>query len=192
MGGVDSPLTERLVAAFRWVDPGAQITHEVSDTSGWWREASLLASLGPALVGRFPDTAPTVVVAPETGGFLLGPLVAQALGTGFVAAYKDGRGRVGDRMLRQTAPADYRGRTVELSIRAGSLSPTDRVLVVDDWTATGAQLRALRALVGDAGAEYVGAAVIVDGCQPSVAAELGVRSLLHRQDLDSARVDRVH
>lgn len=191
------PLAVRLLSAFRWVDPGVEATHEISDMSGWWRDPSLLAGLGPALAALFPDAAPTVVVAPEAGGFLLGPLVAQAYGVGFVEANKDGRGRLADPVLRCGTAPDYRGRRVTLSIRARLLSPGERVLVVDDWVATGAQLAALRSLIHEAGAEYLGAAVIVDASPRSVAVDLGVRSLLTRHDLDlahsrRARVEPVH
>lgn len=190
MGPVDHPLARPLLSAFRWVDPGPEATHDVSDTSGWWRSAPLLAALGPALAGLFPDARPTLVVGPETSGFLLGPLVARELGAGFVEAYKDARGHVADRMLSGITTPDHRGRAVTLSLRARLLAGNDRVLLVDDWTDTGAQLAVLRSLVSAAGAGYVGAAVIVDGCPPAVAAELGVRSLLHSRDLRTASLDR--
>jgi len=186
MGGVDQALRHRLRTAFRWVDPGDDATHEVSDTSGWWRDPALLAGLGPALAALAAPAGPTVVIGPETSGFVLGPLVAQALGIGFVEAYKDGRGHVADRMLRRRTSPDYRGRVITLSLRARLLAPTDRAVVVDDWVATGAQLLALRELVSRAGAQYVGAAVVVDGCPTAVAAEVGLRSLLTRHDLDDA------
>ena len=187
-------LRERLLAAFRWVDLGPAEAYEVSDASGWWRDGGLLADLGPALAALFvpgppaaphPTAPPTVVVGPETSGFLVGPLVARALGIGFVEAYKGDRGHVADRMLRRTTEPDYRGRVVTLSLRARLIDPADRVLVVDDWVATGAQLATLRDLVGDAGATYLGAAVVVDGCPPARTAELGIRGLLSRGDLDA-------
>jgi adenine phosphoribosyltransferase len=184
MGEVDEGLRRRLTAAFRWIDPGPDVAHEISDPSGWWRDPGLLAEIGPALAGLHPDSRPSVVVGPETSGFLLGPLVATAVGAGFVEAYKDQRGHVPDRMLRRSTTPDYRGRVLMLSIRGRLLTPADRVLVVDDWVATGAQLVALRALVLEAGAEYVGAATIVDGCPPEVAAAVGLRTLLTRRDLD--------
>jgi adenine phosphoribosyltransferase len=185
MDGVDEDLRRRLTTAFRWVDPGPDAAHEVSDTSGWWRDPGLLRDLGPALAGLRRDPRPTVIVAPETSGFLLGPLVATALGAGFVEAYKDQRGHVADRMLRRTTTPDYRGRVMTLSVRGRLLTPADRALVVDDWVTTGAQLVTLRALILSAGADYLGAVTIVDDCTPGVAAAVGLRSLLTRQDLDA-------
>jgi adenine phosphoribosyltransferase len=179
-------LRDRLLRAFRWVDLGPGAVHEVSDTSGWWRDPQLLADLGPALARLAAPSRPTVVVGPETSGFLLGPLVATALGAGFVEAYKGDRGRIADRMLRRATRPDYRGRVITLSIRERLLSAADRVLVVDDWAATGAQLVALRWLIEQTGAEYAGAVVVVDGCPADVRGDVGVTSLLTRAELDAA------
>src|SRR5688500_1079086 len=42
-------LGKRLIHAFRWIDPGPESSHLVSDMSGWWRDPEILAALGPAL-----------------------------------------------------------------------------------------------------------------------------------------------
>jgi adenine phosphoribosyltransferase len=79
-------------------------------------------------------------------------------------------------------PADHRGDRQRLGIRSHLLKAGDRVLVVDDWAATGAQSRALSTLVTALRATPVGTAVIVDetGGEPSV------RGLLSGADLDGA------
>jgi adenine phosphoribosyltransferase len=184
MDAVPAELSERLVELFRWVDPGPGSSHLVSDVSGWWRDPSVLAELGPALVAPFRAARPTVVVSPAVTGLLLGPLAATALGVGFVPAYKAGDGRLpaGPVSWAQSAP-DFRGRRVELGIRDRHLGPGDRVLVVDDWVATGAQLRAIHAICAARGAEPVGTAAVVLDCPPEVADELRVRGLV-----DAARL----
>jgi len=59
------------------------------------------------------------------------------------------------------------------------------VLFVDDWIATGAQAEACRALVDMSGAQWTGAAVVVDGLtRAGLRRSLHVRSLLHIRDLD--------
>jgi adenine phosphoribosyltransferase len=68
-------------------------------------------------------------------------------------------------------------------VRSRHLEPGDRVLVVDDWVATGAQLHALYAVAGTRGAYPVGSAAIVAACPPGVAAEYGLRALLTSADL---------
>ncbi len=175
-------LRDHLRSSFRWTDPGDGSDYLVSDRSGWWRDPVILAGLGDALADLFRDARPTVVVSPEVTGFLIGPLVARALGTGFVEAYRAGARRaIAEPMRWAEVPADHRGEKQTLGVRRQLVSPADRVLVVDDWAATGAQVRALRSLFG---AGYVGTAVIVDECPPAVARELGIRGLLTGADLD--------
>jgi adenine phosphoribosyltransferase len=179
---VAADLRDRLRATFRWTDPGAGSEYVVSDRSGWWRDPLILSSLGDGLADLFRAARPSVVVSPEVTGFLLGPLVARALGAGFVEAYRAGARRaVAEPMTWAQVPADHRGEVQHLGVRDGLINPADRVLVVDDWASTGAQARALRALIGGG---YVGAAVIVDECPPEVTAELTIRSLLTGADLD--------
>lgn len=184
-------LTTRLAESFRWFDPGPQSAHLVSDTSGWWRDPEILAGIGPALAAPFQgerEERPTVVVAPEVTGFLLGPLVAVALGAGFVPAYKNTGDRriAGSTVWADTGP-DYRDRRLALGFRERHVTPGDRVLLVDDWVATGAQLTALQALVTGRGAQPVGAAAIVASCPAPVASHLRLHTLLVPGDLrDSA------
>lgn len=180
------PLAARLVDTFRWVDLGPDSTHLVSDISGWWRDPVVLASIGPALADLFRDVRPTVVISPEKGGFVVGPLVAAALGAGFIEAYKSTRTRrIADQLVWRSTGLDYRGRELSLGVRARHLSAQERVLLVDDWADTGAQLVALRQLVLDIGAAYLGAAVIVNGCAEPICEQLRLRSLLRRADLDA-------
>ena len=179
-----SDLRDRLRAGFRWTDPGPGTDLLVSDRSGWWRDPFVLDGLGPGLAGLFPEATPTVVVSPEVTGFLVGPLVARALGVGFVEAYRQGaRLPIAEPMTWAEVPADHRGAGQRLGVRTRLLGPADRVLVADDWAVTGAQARGLRDLVAALGATMIGTAVIVDECDPAVAADLGIRGLLTGADL---------
>jgi adenine phosphoribosyltransferase len=175
---VTADLRDRLRTAFRWTDAGDD--YLVSDRSGWWRDPRILAGLGDALADLFREARPTVVMSPEVTGFLVGPLVARALGAGFVEAYRAGARRPIAEPMTWAEVVDHRGEVQLLGVRHDLLGPDDRVLVVDDWAATGAQARALRTLVGD---RYAGTAVIVDECPPAVSAELSLRGLLTGADL---------
>ncbi|MBQ1044047.1 MULTISPECIES: phosphoribosyltransferase family protein [unclassified Micromonospora] len=176
---METVLNRRLVELFRWIDPGPGSTHLVSDISGWWRDPEVLAQVGPALAGLHPAARPTVVIAPEVTGLLLGPLVAVAAGAGFLPAYKDGgeRRRAGPTRWADTPP-DYRGRRLRVGVDGRRLGPGDRVLLVDDWVDTGAQLDALCRVVRDAGADLIGAAALVATCPPEVRERLRLRALL--------------
>lgn len=173
-------LRDHLRAEFRWTDPGEG--YLVSDRSGWWRSPAVLAGLGDGLADLFRAERPTVVVSPEVTGFLIGPLVARALGVGFVEAYRAGaRLPIAEPMIWAEVPADHRGQKQQLGVRRELITPEDRVLVVDDWAATGAQARALRSLFPRG---YVGTAVIVNECPPAVTSELTLRSLLTAADIE--------
>lgn len=177
-----SDLRDLLRAAFRWTETEPDLF--VSDRSGWWRDPQILDALGPGLASLFPEARPTVVLSPEVTGFLVGPLTARALGTGFVEAYRWGARRpIAEPMTWAEVPADHRGDPQRLGVRTRLIGPADRVLVVDDWAATGAQARGLHDLVGALGATVAGTAVIVDECPPEISAGLHLRGLLTGVDL---------
>lgn len=113
--------------------------------------------------------------------------MAVALGVGFVPAHKrlDGRLFAGPTTWA-TSPSDYRGRTVTLGVRDRHLAGDDRVLVVDDWVDSGAQLRALYDVIRRRGAEPVGSAAIVAGCPPGLTAELRLTTLLRADQLSGS------
>jgi adenine phosphoribosyltransferase len=101
-----------------------------------------------------------------------------------VAAHKpaDGRLPAGPLTWAQSPP-DYRGRRVDLAVRDRHLGPDDRVLVVDDWVRTGAQLHALYDICAARGAEVLGTAVVAVDCPPEVAADLRITGLIDAADL---------
>ena len=168
----------RLRTGFRWVGTYADVT-------GWWRDAELVAGLGPALAQLASGSAPDVVLAPESRGTLAGALVAQSLGIGLIELRKEvSRLANSDEWLVARTPLDYRDRNLELGIRADLLAPGTRVLFVDDWVDTGGQLQAGHAITTMAGARWCGAAVIVDALtDPRLRRELDVKSLVRVRDL---------
>jgi adenine phosphoribosyltransferase len=156
-----------------------------ADRTGWLRDPEVVAVIGTALADLFPDEKPTVVLGPQSSGYLLGPLVAHSYGVAFVGAAKERRPLAdSDTWLVATTPLDYRARNMELSVRSRLLGSSDRVLVVDDWADTGGQLLALRTLSDRAGSRYLGAAVVVDALHDhAVRRDLGLRSLMSLRDL---------
>jgi len=144
----------QLLAGFPLVD-------DHPDVAGVLRRPDLLALLGPALAAPFTDAEITAVCAPEARGPILGALVAVELGAGLVLVRKDDRNHPGADRRVESAPT-WRGATELFQTRSWDLAVGDRVLVVDDWVTTGSSLRAVRALAAEAGAEYVGASVLVN------------------------------
>ncbi|MDX6260264.1 MAG: adenine phosphoribosyltransferase [Kribbellaceae bacterium] len=180
---VDGEVRRRLRGAFTWQwDRGSW--RGAADLTGWWRDAELLAQLGPALGGLYAEE-PTVVVGPVSRGALVGALTAAALGVGFVEVRKnDGPATDSDRWVLRTTGPDYRDRHVVFGFPRGLINAGDRVLMVDDWVDTGATARVVRQLVDDCGAQWIGAAVIVDGLlDPRLRHDLPIRALLDARTL---------
>ena len=101
------------------------------------------ATLGMGIAVRVKGLRPTVVLSPALGGLIIGHEVARALGVRAIFAERAG------------------GAT--LSLRRGfTVSPNDRVLVVEDVFTTGKSTRETIEVARDAGAEVVGAAAIID------------------------------
>ncbi len=150
-----------LAAARARVKAGFPLVNGHPDVAGVLRDPVLLAVLGPALAAPFHDRGITAVCAPEARGPILGALVAVELGAGLVLVRKDERNHPGaDR--RVESPPTWRGASEVFQTRSWDLSPTDRVLVVDDWITTGSSLAAMRAFIEQSGAAYCGASVLVD------------------------------
>ncbi|HEY8721288.1 phosphoribosyltransferase family protein [Pengzhenrongella sp.] len=156
-----------------------------ADVTGWWRDATVLARLGPALAGLFPDSGPTVVLGPQSRGTLLGALVAAHLGVGLIEIRKDdGPAADSESWRYRTTPPDYRDRHLRLGFPKRLLPAGERVLFVDDWIDTGGQALGAHGLVEDSGAHWIGAAVIVDALtEPRLRRDLAVKSLLRNKEL---------
>lgn len=119
-------------------------------------------------------------MGPVSRGSLVGALTAAALGVGFVEVRKNaGPAHDSDRWVQRTTGPDYRDRHVDFGFRRDLVQAGDRVLMVDDWADTGATAQVVRQLTADCGAQWIGAAVIVDALsEPRLRHDLPVRALL--------------
>jgi len=118
--------------------------------------------LGPvasALAAPFRDAAVEVVAGPAVGGIILAYEVARALHARAIFAEKGGDGRM---VLR----------------RGFVVRPGERALVVEDALTTGGSTRGVIAALRDAGAEVIGAAVLVDRSGGAADVGVPVRALL--------------
>jgi adenine phosphoribosyltransferase len=175
-------LLTRLRIGFHWRG-GPDVVF--ADITEWWRDPVVLRDLPPALAALAGD-APTVVLGPASRGTLLGALVAAHLGVGLVEVRKNDR--VAAHSAFYTArrlPGDYHEGGALMSFRRALVRPGDRVLCVDDWVESGAQALAIRDMVEEAGAAWLGLACVVDdlGERDEIRRRLGARALLRADEL---------
>jgi adenine phosphoribosyltransferase len=101
---------------------------------------------------------PDKIVAIESRGFILGSVLADRLGAGFVPVRK--KGKLPGRKITHTYDLEYG--TDCLEIHDDALQRGERALVVDDVIATGGTAVAAGQLVGKLGAELAGFAFLVE------------------------------
>jgi adenine phosphoribosyltransferase len=110
------------------------------------------------LVQPFAGVGINKVAGIEARGFILGGAVAHQLSVGFVAIRKKGK------LPWQTISVEYELEygSDEVEIHIDSLTPGDKVLIVDDLIATGGTACAAVNLVREAGGDVVGASFVID------------------------------
>jgi len=125
-------------------------------------DADFNMEMGREIARLFADAGVTRVLTIETSGIALALGAAAALHVPMVFAKKNRSSNLsGD--LYQTVVHSYTHNTdYEIMVSREYISPTDRVLLVDDFLANGKALIGLAELVRQAGAETVGAAVAIE------------------------------
>jgi len=129
--------------------------------------------------------SPTLILGVEARGFPLGAALAYELGCGFISLRKEGK--LPRSVHRREYQLEYGSAALEL--HRDSLTPADRVVIVDDVLATGGTAAAAIELVQAAGAHVISFAVIMDlpfldGTAPIIA--LGVTPHILINDHGSA------
>ena len=118
----------------------------------------LLHQAVEALAAPFRDDGITKVVGIEARGFILGAMLAQFLGAGFVPVRK--RGKLPYETVAVEYKLEYGTDVIEMYVDA--IEPTDRVLIHDDVIATGGTASACYRLASGFGAEVVGYAFLME------------------------------
>ena len=94
----------------------------------------------------------TVVMGPESRGFIFGCPVATKMGAGFVPIRKPGK--LPRKTIDESYDLEYGSNT--LSIHEDAIKEGDKVIIIDDLLATGGTLEAAVKLVNRCNAEVVG------------------------------------
>lgn len=122
------------------------------------KDARLLRRAADLLTVLCGDRRVDKVLAIESRGFILGGLLADRLGAGFVPARKPGK--LPARTLRAEYALEYG--TDALEVHADAFAPGDEVLVVDDVIATGGTARASAELVEKLGGRVSAFAFLIE------------------------------
>ncbi|MCQ2147276.1 MAG: adenine phosphoribosyltransferase [Bacteroidales bacterium] len=113
------------------------------DITTLMKDAESLKELADILYEEYKDKGITKVVGIESRGFILGAILAERLGAGFVLARKPGK------LPAETVQVSYNKEygTDTIEIHKDAITPDDVVLLHDDLLATGGTMVAALELV---------------------------------------------
>ncbi len=122
----------------------------------------LMETCGKELARRFANLEATRVLTAEISGIAPALMTARYLGLPVVYARKSKPITMPDTVYLTVAPSHTRGHSVELIVSPEFLGRDERVLIIDDFLATGATILGLVRLAQTAGARVVGIGAMVE------------------------------
>jgi xanthine phosphoribosyltransferase len=125
-------------------------------------DPTLVDECGRELAHRLGYTEATKVLTAEISGIAPAVAAARHLGVPVVYARRTRPVTMPDQVLLTVAPSHTRGHTIELIISPEYIRSDDRVLIVDDFLATGQTILGLARLTDAAGARLVGIGAVIE------------------------------
>ena len=125
-------------------------------------DPAFMLAVGGALAAHFGAMEITKVLTAEISGIAPALTTALALGVKIVYGRKTKPITMPTQVYVQSAPSHTKGRDVQIMVSPEFLTAADRVLIVDDFLASGATIIALTKLAQDAGATVVGVGAVIE------------------------------
>lgn len=122
----------------------------------------LMDSCGMELARRFKNVDATKILTAEISGIAPALTTAMHLGLPVVYARKSKPITMPDQVFLTLTPSHTKGRTVELIVSPEYLSGRERILIIDDFLATGATILGLVRLAQTGGARIVGIGTLIE------------------------------
>lgn len=144
---------------------GRDLGHGILKVDGFINhqvDPQLMDECGRELARRFAQTGATKVLTAEISGIAPALTTALHLGLPVVYARKTKPITMPNEVFLTLAPSHTKGRTVELIVSPEYLKAGDRILIVDDFLASGQTILGLARLSQVAGAEVVGIGAVIE------------------------------
>ena len=126
-------------------------------------DAGLMELVGEEIARRFVDGRPTRILTAEVSGIVPAVMAAKALDNiPVVYARKHKPITMQEPVFIEVAPSHTKGGEVNLMVSPEFIESSDRILIVDDFLASGLTIDALVRIVHNAGAKLIGIAVVVE------------------------------
>ncbi len=125
-------------------------------------DPGLMDACGKELAERFAGLGATKVLTAEISGIAPALMTACYLHLPVVYARKTKPITMPDQVFLTLAPSHTKGRMVELIISPEYLAGGEKILIIDDFLATGATIMGLVRLAQTAGSEVVGIGALIE------------------------------
>lgn len=125
-------------------------------------DASLMDDCGKEFAEMFENVGATKVLTAEISGIAPALTTAYHMHLPVVYARKHKPITMPDQVFLTLTPSHTKGRTVELIISPEYLSKGEKILIIDDFLATGATIQGLVRLAETAGAKVVGIGALIE------------------------------
>jgi len=125
-------------------------------------DSVLMDACGQELARRFANVGATRVLTAEISGIAPALMTARYLNLPVVYARKNKPVTMPDKVYLTVAPSHTKGNMVQLIVSPEYLGKGEKVLIIDDFLASGATILGLVRLAEAAGAELVGIGTLVE------------------------------
>lgn len=125
-------------------------------------DPALMDGCGQEFARRFRDVGATKVLTAEISGIAPALTTAYHLGLPVVYARKSKPITMPDQVFLTLTPSHTKGRTVELIVSPEFLAGGERILIIDDFLASGATILGLVRLAQTAGAVIVAIGALIE------------------------------
>ncbi|MEM7335285.1 MAG: xanthine phosphoribosyltransferase [Chloroflexota bacterium] len=126
-------------------------------------DAVLMEAVGKDIAEQFAQDEPTRILTAEVSGLIPAAMVGKAMkNIPVVYARKKKPVTMQEPVFVETAPSHTKGHEVSLMVSPEFLFENDRILIVDDFLASGRTIDALARIVKSSGATLVGIAAVVE------------------------------
>lgn len=125
-------------------------------------DAELMNACGREFARRFAGVGATRILTAEISGIAPAIMTALYLNVPVVYARKSKPVTMPDTVYLTVAPSHTKGRLVELIVSPEYLARGEKVLIIDDFLASGATIQGLVRLAQAAGSEIVGIGTLIE------------------------------
>lgn len=175
---------------------GSNLGHGILKVDGFINhqvDPVLMDACGNEFARRFAQVGATRVLTAEISGIAPAVMTARYLNLPVVYARKSKPITMPDTVYLTVAPSHTKGRLVELIVSPEYLGRGERILIIDDFLASGATIQGLVRLTQAAGAEVVGIGALIEkifegGRQALAYLNVPIESLVCISSMDEGKI----